>query len=254
MPEPSASPASTERFASALVAIESELDWALLGRVYCHGGGDDFFGEAQREAQRDASLRFAADVAERTERAPSGAGLYVGAGVAELAPILAERLLVGRAVTVVSLDGPETRELNRALGAVEARLGFELPRWSTEPLASLPATGFDHLWLVSVLTDPEAFPALHDALYERGRPGRRRLDREVARALVLLGSALERLAPPALVHTTDEESELLARACQLARMRVDFAHEGRLSPIVGDVVRHGRITAAESDPLRERRR
>ncbi|QDU68008.1 hypothetical protein [Engelhardtia mirabilis] len=242
-PRPSSgpSPAAAERFGAALVEIESELNWKLLGRAYCEDGGDDFFGEEQREAQRDAALRFAADVVERLSASPTGASLYIGAGIAEIAPILAETLLVGRAVTVVSLDGPETRELNRALAAVEARLGVSLPRWSTQPLVRLETIGFDHLWLVSVLTDPEAFPALHDMLYERGRPKRRALDIEAGMALGLVDAALRRIKTPTLVHTTSEESGLLADACHNAGMHVVLAREGRLSPIVGDVVRHGRI-------------
>ena len=230
-----------ERFGAALVEVEGALDWPLLGRVYCHEGGDDFFDDEQREALREAGLHFASDVGERLGARPKGRSLYLGAGVAELAPILLDALLLRREVAVVALPGPEPRELNRALAAAEEALGFALPRWSTKPLASLRRDGFDHLWMVSVLNDPEAFPALSKRLYDRGSPPARALARDRGAARNLLDEAFRRLEPPSDFATSEEELPLLVEAARSRRLRVEVEPAGRLSGIVGDVVRHGRI-------------
>ena len=39
----------TARFAAALSTLHEELDWDLLGELYCHEGGEHFFPEQQRE-------------------------------------------------------------------------------------------------------------------------------------------------------------------------------------------------------------
>lgn len=233
--------AHEERFGAALVEVEQSLDWALLGRIYCHEGGDEFFDDEQLDALREAALHFASDVGERLRGRPKGRSLYVGAGVAELAPILCDALLLRREVAVVALPGPEPRELNRALAAAEERLGFALPRWSTKPLGSLRRDGFDHLWLVSVLNDPEAFPALSKRLYERGSPPARAISRDRAAATALLDDAFRRIEPPCDFATSEEELPLFERAARSRGLRVDVEDAGRLSAIVGDVVRGGRI-------------
>ena len=53
---------SVELFAAALVEIEGELDWDLLGGCYCHEGGESFFPPEQREAQREAGLAIASEL------------------------------------------------------------------------------------------------------------------------------------------------------------------------------------------------
>jgi hypothetical protein len=229
------------RFGAALSELEEELDWQLLGRVYCHEGGEEFFGAEEREAQLEASLHFASDVGERLAERVPGRSLYVGAGVAELAPVLCDALLLRREVALVSLPGPEPRELNRALAAVEERVGFALPRWSTKPLSSLRQDGFDHLWMVSVLNDPEAFPALSKELYERGHPTARALGRDRKAAGELLDAAFRRLELPCALATSEEELELVGRAARSRGLSLEVAETGRLSPIVGDVVRYGWI-------------
>jgi hypothetical protein len=226
------------RFAAALLALEQELDWTLLGQLYCHEGGEDFFGPEQIEAQREAGLRFASDVAEALEGLPKQKpSLYVGAGVAELAPILCERLLLRREVSIVGLPGLEARELNRALSAVEASLRLPLPRWSTRPLGSLARRGFGHLWLVSVLTDPETFPALSRLAYTERRPKPATLARDRERAEALLEAALGRLEAPAVLFTTDEELPLVTETARRLGLILEPGERARLSPIVGDPVR-----------------
>ena len=99
--------------------------------------------------------------------------------------------------------------------------------------------------MTSVLTDPEAFPALHDRLYGRqgtsgGREGRPPPKAERAGAGAHRGSPGGG-APRTLLTTTDEELELWGPAIQAAGGRLTVAETGRLSGLVGDVVRTGRL-------------
>lgn len=255
---PGSGEARAARFAAALFAIEAELDWAELGRAYCWdaepgaaGDGAEFFGEQDREAIRDCGLRFAGDLAEELSPATAkGAGrsVYVGAALAELAPMLCETIVLGRRVDAFALDGPETRALNRALAASEAGLGCPLPRIRTDGLAQLPVGAADHGWLVSVLSDPEGFPALHDRLYEREgselATGRGNLADDERRAHELLDALLRSLTPDAHLHTTDEELPLVHLACQRRGSLLQVPEHARLSAIVGDPVRRCRLTSS----------
>lgn len=216
-------------FAAALGEVEGALDWDLLGRLYCHEGGEAFFPPEQRDAIRDAGLAFAADLGSLLT--PGGASHYIGAAVAELPMILFESIVLERRVHWTQLPGPERDELERVLREAGC------PEPSTEPS---PPFEVDHLWCASVLTDPEAFPALHDHLYEReGLGGDLEADR--ARAEELVRSALGRVAPPAVLSTTDEEAPLFLAACTARGWRLNLPGQGRLSGVVGDVVRHGSL-------------
>jgi hypothetical protein len=237
-PTPPSFDSDQARFAAALLGLEAELDWTLLGQHYCYEGGEDFFSPEQIEALRETGLRFASDLVQALEGAPKKKpSLYVGAGVAELAPILCERLLLRREVTLVGIAGAECRELNRALTAVEAQLGIPLPRWSTKPVASLARQGYHHLWMVSVLTDPEAFPAFNRLAYSERKPRPRSLAKDRERAEVLLEAALSRLEAPAVLFTTDEELPWMLPVAERLGLLLETQGPARLSGIVGDPVR-----------------
>ena len=232
---------ATERFGQLYAELLGELDWSLLEGHYCEGDSAGFFGSEAIDALADASLKFAGDLLENLPA--GGRSLYVGAGVAELALILAESLLLGREVRAVRLEDLETDELNRALAAVEASAGqgVRLPRFSTELLVDLVLEPCDHLWFVSVATDPQAFPALHALAYNRHRPPRRAIEADREAALGLMEDALARLDPRAQVRTSEEERELLGAAAEHLGRGLKWEDTGRLSPIVGDVVRTGRL-------------
>lgn len=230
------SPASgAEAFGAALAALDAELDWELLERLYCWDDGEGFFSDEQREALWDAGLQIAAGLSDRlAELSADGPrrSVYVGAAVAELVPMLVESLVLGREVRAVNLPGPEVDELNRALEAVGVALRLE-----TAEVSGV----YDHLWVVSVLTDPEAFPALHDELY--GRSGadatcRGDLVAERAQAGRLVESWCAGLARPALVSTTDEEVGFFEAEAALQGRRFKVPEIGRLTAIVGDTLRH----------------
>ncbi|MAF65339.1 MAG: hypothetical protein CMJ84_06740 [Planctomycetes bacterium] len=223
-----------------MARLEEELDWERLGRTYCSEGGEAFFPPAQREAVRDVGLLMTSDLSEALD-GRAGGSVYVGAALAELAPLLCERIVLGREVRALNLPNAETEELNRALRVVSASLGRELGTIEVQPLASLAGAGFDHAWVVSILTDPEAFPALHDELYERRgtalATGRGDLDRDRRRAAALVDELLDALAPPFLLTTTDEELALLVPACERRGLRLAIPDHARLSAVVGDPVR-----------------
>lgn len=234
-------PSATERLAAAWAELEAELDWQRLGACYCEGDARDFFDDARRAQVLDTGLQLADDVAARLPPGGPGRSLYVGAAVAELAPLLVERLVLGRELRWHLLPGPELDELARALTRVGERLGLELPLPDPRPLASVAPVPCDHLWLVSVLTDPDAFPALHDELYDRaGTPaatGRGDLAAERPRAESLIEALLANAAPGALLTTTQEELTLLH-----PRWTGDVPVEaGGLTSLVGDRIAHVRL-------------
>jgi len=237
-----------ETFGAALVELESELDWELLGALYCSEGGSSFFGPEQLIAQRDAALAFAGDLGERLQGAGDGASVYLGAAVFELVPLLCETLALGRKVRALNLDGAEVRELNRGLQVVAERLGAALPRIETGALKGLPEEAFDHGWLVSVLNDPEVFPALHDRLYGRTgalATGHGDLGSEEVAAARLIDELLKRLKPGAWLTTTDEELPLVRAACARRGLSLLVPEKARLSAVVGDPVRHCRLRGAD---------
>jgi hypothetical protein len=141
-------------FGAVHAALELELDWEQLGRSYCEGDGGTFFDAGLRERMLDTGLRLADDLARRFALDGPRRSLYLGAAVAELALILVEKLVLGREVIWLNLDSIETREIARATSEVGARFGVPLPRPSFESLDAVAAGSCDHLWMVSVLTDP----------------------------------------------------------------------------------------------------
>lgn len=232
-------------FGAAVAALDAELDWVRLGRAYCTGDARGFFDEGLRARILETGLQLADDAAGVLVPESTRRTLYFGAAVAEIVPILAEHLVLGREIVWLNLAGDETDELVRALKRVGESLGLDLPHPLTESLDSVPEASCDHLWMVSVLTDPDAFPALHDELYERtGSPlatGRGLLADDRARAEGLATSLLQRATSPFALTTTDEELGLLRPLLAQRGQRLDPRRKGRLSAIVGDLVSVGRV-------------
>jgi hypothetical protein len=237
-------------FAAALASLDDELDWSGLGAAYCEGDARDFFDGPRRAALVEVGLQLADDVSAGLPGAGPGRSLYLGAAVAELVPILAERLVLGREVLWSNRPGPELDELRRALVAVGGRLGLELPRPSSAALVELPPGACDHLWMVSVLSDPDSFPALHDALYERAGTalgtGRGDPAAERRRAEVLVAQLLDRGASACVLTTTDEELQLVRPLARTRGWALEVPARGRRSALVGDVVRVCRLERSQA--------
>lgn len=232
--------ARVARFGEVLARLDDEIDWDVCASVYCEGDATGFFSPERREAVLDAGLKLGADVAEALGNRP-GRSLYVGAAIAELAPILMEAIVLGRDVRWQTLKSAESTELARALGAVDG----SLPRPAFARWRGSDVGPCDHIWMTSVLTDPDAFPALHDRLYRRQgtteavKGGHPKAER--ARAAELIEECLFAAAHETLLTTTDEELELWGPAIQQAGGRLDVERTGRLSGLVGDIVRQGRL-------------
>lgn len=234
-----------EHFGAAWSELVCELDWERLGRTYCEGDGTTFFDDESVERVLETGLALTDELANALPSNGAGRSLYFGAAVAELPLVLAESLALGRQVLWLNLPGEEVEELTRALHAVGARLELDLPLPSVASLETIAPASCDHLWMTSVLTDPDAFPALHDELYERAggelATGRGDLASERARADALVRALLSKAAPPALLTTTDEELEIVRPLLAEAQLSIRVPRSDVLSSIVGDVVRVTRL-------------
>jgi len=135
------------------------LDYRRLERVYCYEGGDEFW-KAKREPCRRLGMRMGE--ALLTRLAAGGHSLYVGAGAAELPVLLVESLELHRSVLPCNLRSSEVATLNRACRGLPLR--FHAMD------AGIVRGSFDHLWIVSVLNDPERFPHLAALSYGRAVP------------------------------------------------------------------------------------
>lgn len=227
-------------FGAVLGTIQAELDWERLGRAYCEGDGTDFFDDELRERWLDVGLQIGATLAEALNGS-RGRSVYVGAALAEVPTMLVESIVLGRDVVWINLPGDEIDELARVMQLVAEKFGIALPAPSFESLESLPRGAFDHVWMVSVLTDPDHFPALHDELYERHgtelATGRGSLVEDRERAERLVGSMLELAAPAALITTTDEELEIARSMMEASKSTLNPILADHVSAIVGDQLR-----------------
>jgi hypothetical protein len=189
----------------AIRRVFDELDYRLLGEVYCHEGGGEFWRARGRRCQR-LGIKLA-EVLKRRLR-PGGRSLYVGAGVAELPPLIMETVELRRTVVACNLRGNEIQELNRA--------AKDLPfRFEHRDATSVKGS-FDHLWMVSVLNDPECYPELSELSYGRANPVTFELAafRKERRAVVrLVDRCLRNLTRPGLVTTSTEEAIWVADWC-----------------------------------------
>lgn len=237
-------------FGAVWCELVAELDWPLLGRACCEGDGSDFFDEELVSQVLDTGLELVDALAAALPREGTGRSVYLGAATAELPLLCAEALVLGREPRWLNLPGPELDELRRALGVVGAKLGAKLPQPETASLATVEDGSCDHLWMASVLTDPDAFPALHDKLYERAgtalATGRGDEAADLARAKDLSRQLLAKAAPAAVLSTTDEELQILVPEARLLGIRIAVPDDGRLTAIVGDTLRFARLRRGAS--------
>ncbi|MEY4704569.1 MAG: hypothetical protein RL042_765 [Nitrospirota bacterium] len=208
--------------------VYDRLDYDALGPVYCYEGGDEFW-----RAKRGPCDRLGSQVAVllRKKLRRGGRSLYVGAGVAELAPLIMETVELGRMVEPHNLRKAEVATLNRACRSIP--LAFHA-------IDAAKAKGrFDHLWMVSVLNDPERFPNLSPLSYGRGNPltlDPLKFDKERRIVRALVARCMGKLARPGLVTTTTEEVVWIAEWCH--RHRVPYRVGKRYYPtaLVGDPI------------------
>lgn len=160
-----------------------------------------------------------------------GRSLYVGAGVAELPPLLAEALERQRQVQPYNLRRKEVAALNRACRS--------LPVTFLARDASSAQGSFDHLWIVSVLNDPERFPNLAPLSYGNADPVtfdpvKFQRERRIVQSIV--NRCMPKLSLPGLVTTSTEEVVWIAEWCH--RHRIPYRVERQQYPtaLVGDPI------------------
>jgi hypothetical protein len=219
----------------AITHTFGSLDYRRLADIYCYEGGDAFW-----KAKRDPCRRLGLRVAEALlKRLPAGGhSLYVGAGVAELPALLVESLELKRTVLACNLRRSEVATLNRACDALPLRFH------ATD--AGKAHGTFDHLWIVSVLNDPERHPEVSALSYGRAVPltfnvGRFIRERRILRLLV--DRCLRKLRWPGMVTTSVEEVNWIADWCH--RNGVPYHVERRpfRTALVGDPICFVRIGA-----------
>lgn len=211
----------------------NRLDYQKLGPIYCYEGGEEFW-RAKRVPCRRVGLRLAEALARKLRR--GGRSLYVGAGVAELPCLVAEAYELARQVDPYNLRRAEVTVLNRACRSLSVR-------FRARDAASAGGT-FDHLWIVSVLNDPERFPDLSALSYGHANPltfhpPRFERQRRLVRSIV--DCCMAKLRLPGLVTTSIEEVIWIAEWCH--RNRIPY-HVGRRcypTALVGDPVCFVRI-------------
>lgn len=221
--------ARVSRATRALIAkVFQHLDFRTLERVYCYEGGDKFW-----HARRKPSQRLGIKVAEvlMGKLRPGGRSLYVGAGVAELPPLLAEALDGRRHVEPYNLRRSEVATLNRVVRSLPVKFRGRN--------ATSARGRFDHLWMVSVLNDPERFPHLSPLSYGEANPvmfnaARFQEERRIVRSIV--NRCMRKLSLPGLVTTSSEEVVWIAEWCHRHRIPYRIDRKQYATALVGDPI------------------
>jgi hypothetical protein len=162
---------------------------------------------------------------------PGGRSLYVGAGVAELPTLIAEANERQRQVEPYNLRRSEVAILNHACRTFPVKFRGR---------DAVSARGrFDHLWMVSVLNDPERFPHLAPLSYGEAdpvtfNPVRFQKERLIVQGIV--NRCMPKLSLPGLVTTSTEEVIWIAEWCH--RYRIPYRVERQQYPtaLVGDPI------------------
>ncbi|HLZ34429.1 MAG TPA: hypothetical protein VKP13_10460 [Nitrospira sp.] len=212
----------------AIASVFKRLEVQRLAQVYCYEGGDEFW-KAKREPCRRLGILVAEALLKRLN--PGGRSLYVGAGVAELPPLLVEALDLQRDVCPCNLRRSEVASLNRTCRGTPVRFHAKD--------ATKAAGTFDHLWIVSVLNDPERFPHLAPLSYGRAdpvsfNPVLFQKERRIVQSIV--DRCMPKLSLPGLVTTSTEEVVWIADWCH--RKKIPYLVERKPYPtaLVGDPI------------------
>jgi hypothetical protein len=228
-PPPSKTPRLAKKTTQQIQRIYQSLDYKGLGPIYCDEGGGEFWEDRRGPCQKMGS---AIAKALKVRLPPRGRSLYVGAGVPEIPPLLMEQLELNRTVCPYNLRQDEVDILNQAGG----ESGIPFYCGSAES-----ATGtYDHLWIVSVLNDPEEFPNL-SVLFSYGRADPLAFDisafsseREIG--IRLFASCMAKLTQPGLLTTSVEELPWVEHWCNIHHRPYHIAETTYPTALVGDPV------------------
>lgn len=226
--------ASWRDWQQQLEVVLRHVDWAVLGQVYFHDGG-----EARLRARQTALLEHGEQWARAANKRllRGGRSLWVGAGLGDLPAMLAEVLLLERRVVATNLRSRECRSLNASLHKVNFEAIEIVCRDAGEVAEAEP--GYDHLAAVGLFTDPETFPQLSGVGYGRIPPVQLDVaaftaERDAARGLLQrLWRGLQR---PALITTTGEEAPWYLEQAASAGVAIEADETALPSAIIGDPI------------------
>lgn len=231
------------RTQTLLRRLFDELDYPVLGEVYCDEGAEAFW-DAHREPALELGVQWARASSIRIPR--GGASLYVGAGVAELAVLTTEVCDLDRRVVVANLDSVECETLNATLTRVGLgeRIRFQCID-AADLIASDPGLTYDHLSVVSVLNDPMTYPVVSGVAYGRIPPVLLEVaafTQERERIASLVASVLGKLAVPGIITTTVEEVSWFLAFADKHGIEIEADDEVVSTAIVGDPLGFLRVT------------
>jgi len=210
----------------AIREVFSKLDYGGLGDIYCEEGGEVFW-KAHKKKCQTMGVRIAKALKRRLSQ--KGRSLYVGAGVAELPMMVAETLDMSRTVEAYNLRESGVHILNQACDG--------LP-FTIQATGAQTARGtFDHLWMASVLNDPECFPETSALSYGRADPVRFdpvAFQQERIHIRNLLDACLPKLSRQGLLSTTAEEVTWMTNWLSLNRVPFHIGEQLYPTAIVGD--------------------
>jgi hypothetical protein len=220
----------------AIGQVFDRLDYKALGSLYCDEGGEAFW-RAKRGLCQKLGIQFANLLLERLPR--NGQSLYVGAGVAEIPVMAVETLDLQRTVQAYNLRTEEVEILSTACHGRRFQFVYGDAAQAAGP--------FDHVWIVSVLNDPERFPELSALSYGRANPVTFQSDlfvQERAQVLALADACLSKLTLPGLVTTSVEEIPWITNWCATRGVTCVVEEEDYPTAIVEDPICFVRVGEA----------
>lgn len=211
-----------------IARIFKHLDYKTLAGIYCEEGGERFWKAKRGPCQKLGNL-IALALKERLKA--GGRSLYVGAGVAEIPMLVMESLELNRHIDAYNLRRQEVIVLNHACQS----LPFSFRSTDAEHASG----SFDHLWIVSVLNDPERFPELSALSYGRANPATfnpMRFSQQRKKVLALTNNCMKQLSPPGLVTTSVEEIPWITQWCEQHRTPFVVEDEDYSTALVADPI------------------
>jgi hypothetical protein len=210
----------------AIRTLFQALDYRALAPIYCEEGGDAFW-----QAHRGPCERIGVKLGKVLKEclASGGRSLYVGAGVAELPMIIMEMKELGRHVSAHNLRLQEVEVIHRACP--------DLTQCLQTADAQSASGAFDHIWMVSVLNDPERFPEVSALTYGRAHPAtfdpiKFSVERTAVQAITR--ECLNKLTKPGLVTTSVEEIPWITQWCEDHAISYRVGEQDYPTAIVGD--------------------
>lgn len=218
----------TKETRQAIKKVFGGLNYAELAAIYCEDGGDQFWQDRRASCEHHGTT-----IGKALLRIlpPKGKSVYVGAGVAEIPPLLVETLELQRKPIPFNLREKEVSILNQSLGDV----GFTFQYGSVET----QHVQADHLWMVSVLNDPESFPFLSALSYGRADPvtfDPESFVHERDTVLRLTDHCMQLLTKPGWVTTSIEEVSWVTSWCEIHNIPYHIGEETFPTALVEDPI------------------